>query len=563
MSLARPDHAQETYDVAAGSPRMRGRRALVVLVASTDRDVDPWRDRFADQNVRVLWTGDLPKEPKARAGDAAFADSAALRELLRRMPPVDCFVDLRTATHSSRVELWGWAYYFLRPGGLYVVSAPTARAGRQSRAGASTLAAWVSGAAGSVSGFTEAELKELTAATARSSIRADLSWFRRRRAYAVTVTERDADEVLPQRLRKASHEVLLTLPGGRFESPAVVDHHEPARMPRRVESVLDVPPMTLRRYEGDIGFHGHMAFSVESTVLPSSFRYPWGNAKYLMLPHQPFSAHQNTVYRLRDASKAPLLPDAEYVDLTHPFHGHFGHLIAQTVARLWALDEIEARYPDARFLLPEPTASIGRDRRPYEMLFAAGVPRDRVTWVSKPARLRRLIVPSLGLQYSPSLFVHPAVAETWSRMREQLVEVDPSSPRKIFVSRRYGVKKRGCRNASAVDQLFEDHGFTVVYPEDHPLEGQAKLFGNARVIAGFGGSGMYNSIFADHLDAMIILNSQSYSGRTEHLIGLTKADRVDYFWNPPLESEGADYTSPWEFDFNRNGGALRALLASL
>lgn len=73
---------------------------------------------------------------------------------------------------------------------------------------------------------------------------------------------------------------------------------------------------------------------------------------------------------------------------------------------------------------------------------------------------------------------------------------------------------------------------------------------------------MYNSLFADHLDAMIILNSERYTGRTEHLIALRIADRLDYFWNPTVVRDGADYQSPWRFDFARNGDRLRALLAS-
>ena len=559
-TLARPDHDGEVYALAAASRRVRARRAVVVLVATPDSDVDRWLTRFAKQKVHVAWFRSAPAGRAARVSETTFDDFAGLREFLRRLPAVDCFIDVRVTRRRSQVQLWKKAFYFVRSGGLYVISTASAGRAKTMSSESGELSAWADAAE---AGLSEKESAELSRSIGAWTARSDLAWFRPRRIHWVTATERDASEILPARFEKTTHDVLLTLPGEAFASPTVVDHHDPAHMPGRLETTLDVPPLTLRHYQGDIAFHGHMAFSAEATVLPSSFRYPWGDTPHFVLPHQPYSNDDHTIYRLRDARRAPLLPEVPYVDLTHPFHGHFGHIMAQTVARLWALEEIAARFPDAHYLLPEPTASVGRDRRPYEMLFAGGVPRDRTTWVDRPLRLQNLIVPALGLQYSPTLFVHPAVTETWAKMREALVTHDARSPGKIFVSRRYGKNKRGCRNVAEVERVFDDHGFDIVYPEEHSLEGQATLFGNARVIAGFGGSGMYNSIFADRLDAMIVLNSHSYSGRTEHLIALRKADRLDYFWNPPLPGEKADYKTPWEFDFPRNGDALRRVLSSL
>lgn len=548
---------------AVGAVEMTaGEGAVTVLVASPTTPVDLWLARFPDAEVHVLWFRSAPRGRALGPHDAVFDGTAELREALRSMPPVDLFVDARKVKPRSQANLWAWAYFYVRAGGRYVVvqhDAPTstAPAGRPL-----WLAGWPSDEELPLD-LSTGDPAELASATAELTTTDRAVTFLKRSDHAVTVTEREVETVLPARLRHTQVTTLATLPGEQFTSRTVVDHHDPVLQPGRVDTELDVPPMTLRSYEGEIFFHGHMTFSAESTVLPHSYRYPWGRNANLHLPHQPYAAKGNHAYRLKDASGAPWLPDGDYVDLTHPFHGHFGHLMAQTIPRLWALDIVNEQLPDARFLLPTPTASAGRDTRPYEMVFAAGVPRDRVTWVSKPVRMRHLVAPSLGLQYSPTLFVHPAVVETWAELRDRLVEVDPNSPAKIFVSRRYGEKKRGCRNAAEVDRTFEEHGFTVVYPEDHTMLEQARIFGNARVIAGFGGSGMYNSIFADRLDAMVIINSDSYSGRTEHLIALRKAARLDYFWNRPLVRSGADYTSPFDFEFGRHGAALRRTLASL
>lgn len=58
------------------------------------------------------------------------------------------------------------------------------------------------------------------------------------------------------------------------------------------------------------------------------------------------------------------------------------------------------------------------------------------------------------------------------------------TPAKLFVSRKRTHAKRSCRNADEVEAIATCLGFTVVYPEDHPLPEQVQMLRQADVVAG-------------------------------------------------------------------------------
>jgi capsular polysaccharide biosynthesis protein len=140
---------------------------------------------------------------------------------------------------------------------------------------------------------------------------------------------------------------------------------------------------------------------------------------------------------------------------------------------------------------------------------------------------------------------------------------------RIFVSRTSRWKRRRCHNAEDVERFFVAHGFTVVYPETLDLGVQAGIFANATVIAGFGGSALFNMMYAKKLQTLIVLSHEAYTARNEHLFSSVRDVEVHYFWSPPDIPHPPDgwsqdaFYSGWNFDFARNEDPLRALLTSL
>ncbi len=68
-----------------------------------------------------------------------------------------------------------------------------------------------------------------------------------------------------------------------------------------------------------------------------------------------------------------------------------------------------------------------------------------------------------------------------------------------------------------MEAFFAEHGFDVVYPELYDLAHQAVIFSAAEVIAGFGGSAMFNAMFNRNQPTVILLSHEAYTARNEHL----------------------------------------------
>jgi capsular polysaccharide biosynthesis protein len=164
--------------------------------------------------------------------------------------------------------------------------------------------------------------------------------------------------------------------------------------------------------------------------------------------------------------------------------------------------------------------------------------------------------------------VHPAIVQTWDRLRTGLIGTDPVvGDQRIFVTRRSG--KRACRNAGRVERLFAAHGFTIVSPEELSLTEQVSVFAAARVVAGFGGAGMFNLAYAHAVETVIVLDHTAYQARNEHLFAAAHGAQLHCFWSRPNRDHPAGgfsyqaHQSRWRFDFDSNGRQLRRLLEGL
>jgi capsular polysaccharide biosynthesis protein len=120
-----------------------------------------------------------------------------------------------------------------------------------------------------------------------------------------------------------------------------------------------------------------------------------------------------------------------------------------------------------------------------------------------------------------------------------------------------------------VEKLFVAHGFTVVAPEELSLAEQVSVFAAARVVAGFGGAGMFNLAYARSVETVIVLDQWAYQARNEHLFAAALGADLHCFWSRPKRDHppgGFSYRahqSRWKFDFASNGRPLSRLLEGL
>ena len=157
----------------------------------------------------------------------------------------------------------------------------------------------------------------------------------------------------------------------------------------------------------------------------------------------------------------------------------------------------------------------------------------------------------------------------WTRVGDALAARATLRPEddRIFISRR--IAKRACRNAAEVEELFVRHGFTLVYPEDLPLPDQVAMFRRADVIAGFAGSGLFNTCFVTEPTRVIQIGHEAYTANNEYLIASVLGHELVSVVTDLDRSEDDErrnvrrFQSSFTVDLAREGEFLRQVLASL
>lgn len=375
----------------------------------------------------------------------------------------------------------------------------------------------------------------------------------------------DVAEVLAHR-SATSVEHLASLPAGSKTSSRIVTSFPDATPLGQLSNTLSYPRMDLRRYEGEIILSAGSLARTERFVLPESFKW---QGKRL---HQPkLTQVEGRFGRLRENDSPPTrLEGAFYFfDYAHP--GHYGHLMTEAIAKLWGWDEAKEALPDLRLLLRRHPRDAGRTRpRPdLAVLRAFGVAERDIVWVDGPVVVDTLVGATPMWHNSPPFQAHPAMRAIWRRLRDGFHPegVSPAEGDRLFVTRREG--NRPCRNVDEVEAIFSELGYTIVHPGALTPQEQCHAFSNARVVAGFGGTGMFNMLYADQVSDVVVLNHDAYLARNEHMMSELLDANIHYFWSKadvPADGRERSYAasqSTWEFDVSTHAEALRSLLTRL
>lgn len=518
-------------------------RTVVVLAAAGHPGVQRWTERFRRDRVVVLTDTDLDRL------DAA----------LSRIGPVDLLVSLRPGAANEQAQDWRRLFFHLRHDGLYALSLAEGAVFPQVLQVAGALAAGEPATGGGPQ--PDPELVEAT-----SSIELSRHWLlvRKRNRHRLKLTNESVPGVLAGREPDLRVHEPTVLPAGEFRVRSRVEHHGGHPAPR-VPERLSYPPHVLRHYEGQVAvMRNRLVYSGE-TILPESFRHQLavrGHNRRLIDADERF-ARQPRWYHPQTR-----LPGSYYhLDSEHA--GHFGHLMGEDVARLWGWRTAKAADPQLKVLF-RTRSEVQEDPTLERRIYGAfGIAEEDIVWVDHPVWVESLWAATPMLHDREPFYIHPDIAETWDRLAAGLVDPDLTTPKRVFVSRRPTYRKgnRTCRNAEAVESLFVEHGFEVVYPELLDLAEQATVFRRAEVVAGFAGSGMYNLVFARPEPTVIVLGQDEYEARTEELFSAVKGGELHYFWNPPDSHSDRRHPrrghySSWSFDVERHGAALTSLLAA-
>ena len=404
----------------------------------------------------------------------------------------------------------------------------------------------------------------LFSATDDIVITRDLVITSKRLKHHVRLTDAETNHTLPVREPSITLTELRTVPAGEVVSSASAISHESA-VPVDLPLQMTYPALHLRRYNGHIAFAGSTLFYTDYTILPDSFRHHL--AKTANNPQA--KRISPTFARILAEAKPKETLDGEYYNLDSAYSGHFGHIMTEVVSRLWGWDQAKREMPELKGIM----RLRRRDQREPVLerrLFTAyGIPEGDIVTVDRPVYLRSVTSATPMWHNHPPYYVHPDLAAVWRRLGATLIDPDAVTHDRIFVSRGGHLGHRACRNALEVERFFADRGFTVVHPERLDIGHQAAVFANASVIAGFGGSAMFNLMFAENVKTVILLSHEAYTARNEHLFTTLIGADVHYFWSPPDVPHPDEawsikaFYSPWEFDFARNRRPLEDVLDTL
>lgn len=82
------------------------------------------------------------------------------------------------------------------------------------------------------------------------------------------------------------------------------------------------------------------------------------------------------------------------------------------------------------------------------------------------------------------------------RLLNENLAIEGNSYRKLFISRSNTINPRA-ENNTAVEQIFVENGYEIVFPELMTFRDQLKIFSEAKILAGVCGAGLTNIIFTN------------------------------------------------------------------
>jgi capsular polysaccharide biosynthesis protein len=536
-----------------------GAVAVVVVDADQTRLVADVVDLFPIADVHVVLPGpDVPRPDIDRVVWHSAPGNDALGPLLERIGTLDAFVFLRRVRVEAALATWGRSYLHLADGGTFVLASVDGTSGSATKA----LDRLATIRDGEIEGISREET-EAARSTRDMTSTPDGIVFTKSGSHQLKVGERRADDVLPHRIPALGLVELDRLPATVVTAAggAVVSHRSTA--PQSVLAAeYEVPELPLRHYGSPVVLGQRLVTRVGQTLLPGSFKSPFKKEVTPEIGRNP------TPNFAAVGESSPRRLEGVYYDLRCAWPGQYGHVLTDTVGKLWGWAEAKRAIPGLKaiYRLAPKTNEPGFER---DLFRAFGIDDADVEWVTGDVEVESLVAATTMWEKDYPHYAHPGLRDVWATLRGALVVPGAPSTTKIFVTRPSDLEARHCRNAAEVDEHFARRGFAVVRPETMSLAEQATLFAGAEVIAGFGGAAMFNVLFSAAPRAVLLLDHESYLAKDEQLFGLLSGAQVHCFWSaadvPRVEGswDPAASKSAWEFDFARNRGDLDELLATL
>jgi capsular polysaccharide biosynthesis protein len=219
--------------------------------------------------------------------------------------------------------------------------------------------------------------------------------------------------------------------------------------------------------------------------------------------------------------------------LLSPLFNHYGHVLIETMSRLWFLDQKQYVHRIAFF----PTSpEIGIATFVRNLIEPFGI--RSLHRLVEPTVFDKVIVPDDAIL--PRLGAHPAMRSVF----DKVISRYGSPPReyRLFLSRDNAPRNEGAiANAADIEDIARsEFGFDIVRPEDLPVPEQIARISSAAVLAGFSGSALHACLFMREGSTLIELGDGRSPKMSSHWqLVCTTLSRCAAYFVPLVESRPA------------------------
>ncbi len=242
-----------------------------------------------------------------------------------------------------------------------------------------------------------------------------------------------------------------------------------------------------------------------------------------------FCPHSATWRGQRQMMTAPARPSTPVETLAgrHLFAGqmwnHFGHFLAESLSRLWALDHLKNPVESIVFIPKRPGGATAPKGYQKAFLDLLGVSLP-VRVLARPTRVEQLVVPGQGFGLGPIA----AGSENFRRYFADHFarDVAPAGPKLIYLIRTLLWGLEGsvvCEDA--LERNLAREGYVPYHPQQHSIRDQIAQYRAAEQVIGLDGSAFHLFAMAGNRTAKVAIvlrrNSKVFNGLLTHIQGFT------------------------------------------
>lgn len=224
----------------------------------------------------------------------------------------------------------------------------------------------------------------------------------------------------------------------------------------------------------------------------------------------------------------------KYIDEDVIFFGGYwkqwGHFILEQISRLWYAVKIENQGDGlienmkfAYFSNADEIIEWNNDDF-SELLSILGIKQSNFIRITEPTKFRSVIVPEQSMIFGKG-FSHEYAAiikKLYDNVENQLSGQGYNCPSKIYFSRtKFKVAHYRELGEIRLQEIFEQNGFEVLYPETMGLKKKIYYINHAEIIASLAGSAAHQSIFRVHdpekFSQIILLKNKEVESQSSEL----------------------------------------------